>query len=177
MNKNLKRIAALSLSVLFSLCICSNADANDAAHDLTSSYKDSRTPCYEGSLDINIAAGVSGYATSHGYGYGLGLATTHGCLITPKVFIGAGLGLYTYGPKPMKHLSVPIFIDVRKYFVTKDFKPYIDVKWGYNLDNKVYLSPSVGLRLDVVDFGIGYELLYRQHSPMSSLYFKMGFRW
>ena len=112
-------------------------------------YKDAKTPRYEGGVAFALTV----------FPLGVGFNTTHGCLISPYFYIGAGLGFsgifstYSYG------LSLPVFGDARIYFMKGALKPYANIRAGYDvLLNGVYVGPSFGLRYKFFDFNIGYLL-------------------
>ena len=112
--------------------------------------KDSKTPRYEGG-----AYATASYEVVGRYGYGFGIATTHGCLINPYLYIGGGAGL-NFMPG---YTSLTIFADFRGYFIKGHLKPYADLKLGYDVSlNGVYLYPAVGLRYKYLDFSAGFEL-------------------
>lgn len=115
--------------------------------------KDSKTPRYEGGVCATVAYIVTNYDGS-GDRFGYGIATTHGCLISPHLYIGGGAGINLGS-----YTSIPIFADFRGYFIKGHLKPYADLKLGYDVFlNGVYLYPAIGLRYKYLDFSAGFQL-------------------
>ena len=112
---------------------------------------DSPTPRYEGGLAPAVSFGLNGFGTS------VGISTTHGCLINPYLYVGAGLGFNYFTAGQDK--SLPVFGDIRTYFLRGDLKPYLNIRAGYDaLLRGAYFSPSAGVRYRALDFSVGYVM-------------------
>ena len=85
------------------------------------------------------------------------IATSHGYLFSPRLFVGLGIGINYY----VDHLNndrypldddsrveIPLFAHVRTHFLDRRVSPFADAKLGYIVtnDDGVYFSPSVGCR-------------------------------
>lgn len=119
---------------------------------------------YRGFIDTGGAVGVGDYgdpvfsfSTSHGYQFG------------PYFFIGAGLGVdYHFD---WETAFMPIFADLRGYFINGKVTPFIGAKAGYSpLKNGegTYFNPNIGASFFVSDdialnITVGYNL---QHTKM-----------
>lgn len=75
-------------------------------------------------------------------------------------FIGGGIGIRMYEDLDM--MVVPIFVDIRRYFLDNyDIQPYIGLKGGYALEaNGIFFSPSAGMNFKMkknmaVNIGLG----------------------
>lgn len=97
-----------------------------------------------------------------------GITTTHGCQMSPWLFIGGGAGMM-FWPKYDNVWSLPIFADARIDVGRRLFSPYLDVRLGANAlrGGGLYFSPSVGLGVRLsnglgVNVGIGYSLTGRR---------------
>ena len=123
--------------------------SNRSLYQQKALYKDSRTPRYEGGVSSTI------YVMRP---FTIGLNTTHGCLISPYIYIGAGAGLNYFIEDGA--LSLPVFGDVRVYFMKGDIKPYVNIRAGYDvLLNGINAGASLGLRYKLFDLSIGYQML------------------
>ena len=101
--------------------------------------------------------------------------TIHGYQIIPQVFIGGGLGIHEYittdtgeydGNDYNDVVSViPLFFDARFDFIPARVSPFVDMRLGYTLGDLegLYLSPSVGVRLNKVSLSAAY--LLARHVP------------
>ena len=101
----------------------------------------------------------------HSVAEGFSLSMIHGMQITPKIFVGGGLGiqrikiyddanpnLYTYG-------CIPIFTNMRYDMVKGSFSPFMDLRLGLQFGglDGFYFSPSVGCRFGHFNLSLGVE--------------------
>lgn len=113
--------------------------------------KDRVTPCYQGSIDFDYSLGVGTWASSR-----FGFSTSHGCLANPYFYAGIGVGVqYHYNAEVV---GIPIFTEFRGNLMKGDIKPFLNFRIGYSLDDieGLYVSPSVGISINCVDFSVGY---------------------
>ncbi len=105
----------------------------------------------------------------------IGLTTSHGIQLVEKFFIGAGTGILTNTNNEV----MPIFCDLRfDWWTGKKASPFIDLKAGYtlliithsdyaigeDLDNGLYLNPTVGCRIRLNEkIGINIGLAYNTY--------------
>lgn len=102
-----------------------------------------------------------------------GLSTTHGFQFNPHLFIGAGIWMEcSESRSDDRGLSFPVFLQVRTDRTFGKFPLYADLRLGCtifgrkmynNEDSKLYISPTLGYRLDwgrkvCLNFGIGLTL-------------------
>ena len=112
-----------------------------------------RTPKYQGSVDLGYSVGVGIWESSR-----VELSTSHGCLINPYFYVGAGLGVhYHYDASA---ISIPVFADFRGNFMKGNIKPFLNFRIGYSFGDfeGLYLAPSVGVSINRFDIGLGYSL-------------------
>lgn len=125
-------------------------------------------PRYESGIALSITSGPD-------TPFGIGASTTHGCLIIPYLYVGAGFGFNWLGEDTLtRWIHVPdgryilhtfeyslhVFGDIRGYFL-KDYavKPYANMRLGYDIMGKdIYLSPTVGARYKCLDVSVGYTM-------------------
>ena len=93
--------------------------------------------------------------------------TSHGCQITPSLYIGGGFAV-NY---PIEdYVNIPFFAHIRSEFhkaLDKRASPYVDARIGYSLGEMegFYFNPSVGCHIYFgktklgLSAGIGYDLL------------------
>lgn len=93
----------------------------------------------------------------------LGWSTTHGCQIDKHVFVGAGL-LVGFGV-PSLECTLPVFFDFRYDHSFDKFRPFGDLRIGYDLTDGggIYFSPTIGHRFNWgrklgLNLGIGLML-------------------
>lgn len=90
-----------------------------------------------------------------------GISTTHGVQVLPKLFIGAGVGLYA----GTNHYNFPVFADIRfdMFSDTRKVTPFVGIKLGYMLcmddrtGNPVYTGNSYKQQMDYDDDGDGIK--------------------
>ena len=111
---------------------------------------------YRGFVDLGYTIGVGAVSNSDR----VELTTTHGVQIIPEFFVGAGVGVNYYhvaeGNGPC--LSIPVFVDVRTDILRSNITPFVDFKIGYSFGNVqgLYVTPSVGCKVNHLDFSLGY---------------------
>lgn len=91
--------------------------------------------------------------------------TSHGCLISPYIYVGGGLGVQYWVDE--EEVDVPIFAHARGEFhksFRKNVSPYWDAKMGYTVgyDSGFYFAPQVGCHFyfSHSKFGLGIGLGY-----------------
>ena len=117
------------------------------------SFQESQKPRYQGSVDFGYSVGVGILESSR-----VELSTSHGCLINPYFYVGAGLGVhYHYDASAV---AIPIFADFRGNFMKGNIKPFLNFRIGYSFGDfeGLYLAPSVGVSINRFDIGLGYSL-------------------
>ncbi len=123
---------------------------------------------YRGFIDLGYAAGVGDYGDGV-----FTVSTSHGYQFNPYFFVGAGIGVdYHFDYETM---FLPIFADLRGYFIDGRISPFIGVKIGYSpVDGTgLYFNPSVGASFGIsrelaLNISIGYNL---QRAEMYSYYY------
>lgn len=93
----------------------------------------------------------------------LGWSTTHGYQINRHVFVGAGMSV-GFGV-PSLECTLPVFFDFRYDHSFDKFRPFGDLRIGYNLTDGggIYFSPTIGHRFNWgrklgLNLGIGLML-------------------
>lgn len=93
----------------------------------------------------------------------LGWSTSHGYQINKNIFVGAGI-LVAYG-LPSLDCTFPVFLDFRYDRSFNRFRPFGDIRIGYNLTDGggVYFAPTVGHRFNWgrklgLNIGVGLTL-------------------
>lgn len=113
---------------------------------------------YRGFVDLGGGVGVGDY------GDGIfSVSTSHGYQFNPYLFVGAGLGVdYHFDWETM---FLPVFADIRGYFIDSRISPFLGVKIGYSpIDGSgVYFNPSVGASFGMsgnfaLNVSLGYNL-------------------
>ena len=123
---------------------------------------------YRGFVDIGYAVGVGDYGDGV-----FAVSTSHGYQFNPYFFVGAGIGVdYHFDYETM---FLPIFADLRGYFIDGRITPYIGVKIGYSpVDGTgLFFNPSVGASFGIsrkfaLNISIGYNL---QRAEMYKSYY------
>ena len=126
-----------------------------------------REPGYRGVVDIGGAIGVEDYGDGV-----FSVSTSHGYQFNPYLFMGAGLGLdYHFGHGGSAF--IPIFIDIRGYFLNGRVTPFIGTKVGYSPFDGYgfYFNPSLGVSFAIFgSFGMNVALGYNlQRASILSL--------
>ncbi len=116
-------------------------------------YQEPRTPKYQGSADIAYSVGVGDWRSDR-----IELSTSHGCLINPYFYFGAGFGVHFHYNADI--VTVPIFADFRGNLMKGRIKPFVNLRIGYSVGDigGLYLSPMVGVSIGRLDIGLGYSL-------------------
>lgn len=112
-------------------------------------FRQTRTPRYQASVDVGRAFGVGFWKSER-----IELSSTHGCLINPSFYVGAGVHFHY----DAHAIAIPIFADVRGNLTKKNVKPFLNFRIGYSVGDVkgVYLTPSVGMHINVFEFSVGY---------------------
>ncbi len=118
---------------------------------------------YQGELNFGFGVGTGRFPENR-----WGLETVHGVRFGPHLFAGMGLGLHRFtGPE----LSfVPVFVELKTYFLKRAASPYLAVDAGYAAGiggdaggGCGYLCPAFGISLAnaknrAVLFSVGYQM-------------------
>ena len=110
---------------------------------------------YRGFVDLGYTIGVGIVSNSDR----VELTTTHGVQIIPEFFVGAGVGVnYYHLAEGDTCISLPFFVDVRTDILRSNITPFVDLKIGYAFGNVqgLYVTPSVGCKVNHLDFSLGY---------------------
>ena len=114
---------------------------------------------YQGEVGVGTAFGVGSNAYDR-----FVLETVHGVRIGPRLFVGLGVAWNYYsarGDMPDDSFReytdggrsfVPIFADMKVYFLDRRISPYLKVDIGYGIHKHggIYAAPAVGVK-----FGLG----------------------
>lgn len=116
---------------------------------------------YRGHLDL-------GYVLNARTGGGLlsrvELTSSHGVMIKPYLFVGAGIGLTYF--HDIDAFTLPIFANARISLPLNKVSIFMDSKIGYAMgltsssDGGLYLTPSVGISIRKIDLSFGYVAQY-----------------
>lgn len=129
---------------------------------------------YRGFVEI----GGSIYVDQPEYFYGLDFSTTHGCQINRWLFVGGGIGVQTFNANDAYNeysnktqWALPLYADVRTYFTRTAFKPFAELRLGY----EIKCSKPATYTLDhyIEHSGELYEEEYRKYLK-SGLHFGIG---
>lgn len=154
-------------------------------------YSDFSRTGYRGFVDIGYALGVGDYGDGV-----FAVSTSHGYQFNPYIFVGAGIGVDYH--LDYETVFLPIFADIRGYFIDGSITPFVGIKIGYSpVDGYgLYFNPSVGASFGIsrkfaLNVSIGYNLqraevytyYYSYYGPRSSysnetigaITFKVGF--
>ena len=109
---------------------------------------------------MNTTNDVDGY--HRGYEWLSGVTTSHGYQFNSHIFLGAGTGIVP--ALSAAYVMFPVFVDFRYDYSHRKFRPFGDVRIGYNISDGFYMSPTIGYRLNWgrkmnVNFGVGMTLL------------------
>ena len=114
---------------------------------------------YKGFVSFEYKIGNDGIYGSNGVynlkrnARGVGVMTSHGCLLNKFVYLGAGFSLVNYTLDNLgRAIAFPLFVHFRANMSENRVSPYFDLKTGYSpfdLEG-FFLSPNFGLR-----FGLG----------------------
>ena len=108
---------------------------------------------YRGFVDLGYKIGVGIVSNSDR----VELTTSHGVQIFPELFVGAGAGVSCYHISDCA-ISLPFFVDVRTDILRSNVTPFVDLKVGYSFGevSGLYVTPSVGCKVNRLDFSLGY---------------------
>lgn len=145
-------------------------------------YASFRPTGYRGFAEIGYTPAAGNWKDDR-----LNLTTSHGYQVNPYFFVGAGVGVFYFIDKWPKefifdmskvtgvndlptdqkkgNIAVPVFLNLRAYFMDSNISPYFDAKVGYSpFDLKgFFANPSFGVSYGVTDrialnLGVGYEM-------------------
>lgn len=106
---------------------------------------------------------------------GVATSMVHGAQISPKLFVGAGLGIHC-----IDYLNFPFFADIQYAFAKNKISPFMDLRLGARLGYpcSMYISPSVGCRVGHFNLSMGYEPMPNdfRHYPKSGFYNMLAIR-
>ncbi len=113
---------------------------------------------YRGFVDLGYTLGFNSSIERR-----LEVFTSHGYQFFPYLFVGVGAGMQYYHELE-DVFGVPIYLHLRTSVPLRPFRPFIDLRIGYNVcdAHSVYFSPSVGCRYAINDVcglnvSIGYS--------------------
>lgn len=163
---------------------------------------------YRGMVEfgVGVAGGGPSYSNEMGTfklnnGFLGSFSTSHGCQITPAIFIGVGVGVdigwgdsfktpildskynkedfqvYSYNDADINSLKIPVFVDFRwDLDIRRKVTPFIDLKFGYSIneDRKGLCSTIYAEPWDYGEYKYGYGPVRNSVSlkGVGSFYFK-----
>ena len=96
------------------------------------------------------------YADRNSMSY-LNVSTSHGCLILPYLYVGAGVAVNYY--HSYQELGLPIFANVRGIYPLKTVDLFLNVKAGYEvLNGGMYSSFAFGVGIRKYEISLGTDL-------------------
>ena len=102
---------------------------------------------YQGEFNMAYAIGVGNLGLDR-----LNVETVHGVRFSPYLMAGVGLGIHMYTWQGMRSTLVPIFVDMKGYFMRRRTSPYLGIDLGYGIGTGVdrgvgglYVSPTFGV--------------------------------
>lgn len=124
-----------------------------------------------------------------------GLHTINGVQFLKNYFIGIGTGINIHLAdeyiEPYYKLSLPIFLDLRAYFLHKKTQPFINISAGVVLplslitdeDNRIdrqpnryysFINPSIGVKAiltprNSINISLGYEVLFNKATLVTDM--------
>lgn len=176
----MKKILTLAITA----CLCASAMAQNEFRD--------RHMAYKGFADIGLGSTFTNGESATTFT----LTTSHGVQLTPKAFIGAGIGvnLATTSITDGSTVFCPIFAQARCNLLETHISPYLDFKGGGSVGDFKggYLEPSFGVSMPVanrfaIDFSFAYTLYTHrekyedwgfsssERESMHNIGFKFGF--
>lgn len=127
--------------------------------------------------------GGSFYTDQPEYYYGFDITTTHGYQINRWLFLGAGIGLQSYkmqdyDDNSKTQLTLPLYADIRTYFMRTAVKPFAEMQIGYRIrcnkpletvdeyfwNGNLYTDTQKSEITSGLHFGIGIGAEYRRFS-------------
>jgi hypothetical protein len=140
----------------------------DAVEKMTKELREASPRRFAGK---GLTAGYKGYV-DFGYTLGAGLYAPDRCAVSivngvqfnPYLYVGLGVGLNYYTKN--YEIGIPVFANVRGYFVKGNVAPFADLRVGYSplVDaTGYYLSPAFGCRFGLAErvglnVSVGYEM-------------------
>lgn len=132
---------------------------------------------YRGFVEI----GGSIYVNQPEYFYGLDFSTTHGCQINRWLFVGGGIGVQTFNANEIVYNNLeyyynktqwvlPLYADIRTYFTRTAFKPFAELRLGYEIRCSKPATVSWDCYYDEYEL---YEEKYQKYLK-SGLHFGIG---
>ena len=117
------------------------------------------TAGYKGYVDFGYTLGAGSYALDR-----CAVSIVNGVQFNPYLYAGVGVGLIYYTKN--YEIGIPVFANVRGYFVKGNVAPFLDLRVGYRplVDaTGYYLSPSFGCRFGLAErvglnLSVGYEM-------------------
>lgn len=117
------------------------------------------TAGYKGYVDFGYTLGAGRYAPDR-----CAVSIVNGVQFNPYLYAGVGVGLIYYTKN--YEIGIPVFANVRGYFVKGNVAPFLDLRVGYSplVDaTGYYLSPSFGCRFGLAErvglnLSVGYEM-------------------
>lgn len=131
-----------------------------------------------------------------GYSFGVGkvteredkvnLSTSHGYVFNDKVFVGAGVGVYSLPNR--SDYFFPLFVDARVNVLDySDIMPFVGIKTGYSIysgyfnkimDGGFYIAPQLGVSFrspySDISFNVSAEFNVQHFKFMEEMYSVQG---
>ena len=143
---------------------------------------------YKGFIDFGGVIGIG----NRGDG-AIAVSTTHGYQFNPYFFFGAGIGIEYH--MNWETFFIPVFADIKTYFLNKNISPFLGLKAGYSVyDGKgCYINPHIGATLSSsprfgMNLTIGYNMQkakindrpkniknYKDNMAINGISIKLGF--
>ena len=143
---------------------------------------------YKGFIDFGGVIGIG----NRGDG-AIAVSTTHGYQFNPYFFFGAGIGIEYH--MNWETFFIPVFADIKTYFLNKNISPFLGLKAGYSVyDGKgCYINPHIGVTLSSsprfgMNLTIGYNMQkakindrpkniknYKDNMAINGISIKLGF--
>ena len=115
---------------------------------------------YQGEANVGYAFGVGSNAYNR-----FVLETVHGVRIGPRLFVGLGIAWNHYsaeGDGPGDRFKdyvdggrsfIPVFADMKVYFLDRRISPYLKVDIGYGIHKHggIYAAPAVGVKFGLIN--------------------------
>lgn len=130
---------------ILSIVILAAAVSNIATAQIITSKSITRSEIARQKIELKrgyrgfAEVGGSFYTDQPEYYYGFDITTTHGYQINRWLFLGAGIGLqsyklHEYSPEKTKtQLTLPLYADIRTYFMRTAVKPFAEMQIGYRI--------------------------------------------
>ena len=102
---------------------------------------------YQGEFNLAYAIGVGNLGINR-----FNVEMVHGARFSPYFMAGVGLGVHMYTLNGMRSTLVPIFVDMKGYFMRRRTSPYLGIDLGYGIGTGadkgvggLYVSPTFGV--------------------------------